>query len=128
MAAESRAVVIAYIHDVLNAARPDLLDRLVANQALAQRTVALRRSFPDLLVTIREIACDGDVVAIHLSAQGTHRGLFQGVPPTDRPWSASATALYRVRDGQIVDFWVTWDELAILEQIGGVARLAPASA
>lgn len=128
MAAASRAVVIAYVDDVLNAARPEALDRLVANEALAQRTAALHRAFPDLRVTVREIACEGDVVAVHLSARGTHRGLFQGVPPTNLPWVAGCTALYRVQGGQIVDFWVTWDELAILEQIGGVARLAPASA
>ena len=128
MAAESRAVVTAFVDDVLNAARPEALDGLVANEALAQRTAALRRAFPDLRVTVRAIACDGDIVAIHLSARGTHAGIFQGIPPTNRPWSASCTALYRVHGGRIVDFWATWDELAILEQIGGVARLAPASA
>lgn len=95
MAAASRAVVIAYVDDVLNAARPEALDRLVANEALAQRTAALHRAFPDLRVTVREIACEGDMVAVHLSARGTHAGIFQGVPPTNLPWSASCTALYR---------------------------------
>lgn len=67
------------------------------------------------------------MVAVHLVGQGTHLGLFQGIPATGRRWSASCTALYRVHAGRIVDFWINWDELAILEH-GGVARRAPASA
>jgi predicted ester cyclase len=123
-----RQVVVAYTENVLNGRDPSQLDRLIANQALALRVASFRRAFPDLRVTVREITSEGELVAVHLTGRATHRGIFQGIPATNREWTASCTAMYRVRDGQIVDFWLNWDVLGILEQIGGIARLMPASA
>lgn len=125
---DAAQVVADFVDDILNGARPDAPERLIDNEALIQRVTGFRAAFPDLKVTVRTIARDGDLVAVHLVGRGTHLGLFQGIPPTGRPWSASCTAVYRVQAGRIVDFWINWDELSILEQIGGVARLAPSSA
>lgn len=128
MDSDAAQVVADFMDDILNGARPDAPERLIDNDALVQRVAGFRAAFPDLHVAPDAIARDGELVAVHLVGRGTHLGLFQGIPPTGRPWSASCTAIYRVRAGRIVDFWVNWDELSILEQIGGVARLAPASA
>ena len=125
---DAQEVVSEYVEDVLNGRRPELAERLIDNDALVQRVTAFRTAFPDLRVTTQAIVRDGEYVGLHLAGQGTHHGLFQGIPATGRRWAASCTALYRVRAGRIVDFWFTWDELSILEQIGGIARLAPASA
>lgn len=125
---DAEQVVSAYVEDILNGRHADAPERLIDNDALVRRVRRFRAAFPDLHVTTRAIARDGEMVAVHLVGQGTHLGLFQGIPATGRRWSASCTALYRVQAGRIVDFWINWDELAILEQIGGVARRAPASA
>lgn len=125
---DAAQVVADFMDDILNGRRPDAPERLIDNDALVQRVTSFRAAFPDLQVTLHTIARDGELVAVHLVGRGTHLGLFQGIPPTGRPWSASCTAVYRVQAGRIVDFWINWDELSILEQIGGVARLAPASA
>lgn len=88
----------------------------------------MRAGFPDLTVTMQIVIADGPYVAAHLTGRGTHRGIFQGVPPTGRPWAASCTALYRVEDGQITEAWVNWDVMTILEQLGAVERTGVASA
>jgi steroid delta-isomerase-like uncharacterized protein len=100
----------------------------VENEVLRQRTDAMRAAFPDLSLTIRQLIVDDELVAVHATASGTHRGTFHGVPATGRQWSAGYTAILHIVDGRIADFWETWDLLAILEQLGAVRRVEGASA
>ena len=128
MNADAHAVVEGYIRQVLNGEMSDARASLVANAGLGRKAAALRAAFPDLSVTIQRLFSSGADVAVHMTARGTHQGIFQGVPPTGRSWAASCSAIYRVRDGRIVDGWENWDLLTILEQIGGVTRATTASA
>jgi len=122
------AVIESYLTLVLNCEDPAVLERLIANSVLRQRVSALHRAFPDLRVVAQQLVADGDLVAVHATAGGTHLGIYEGVPPTGRRWTATFTGIYRVFDGSIVDFWETWDGLAILEQIKALSRVAGASA
>ena len=128
MNASPRTVVERFVADVLNGGRPESAPELVESEPLRQRVGALRKGFPDLRVTVVTTVADGPLVAVHLVASGTHTGPFRGTTPTGRRWSSTGTAIYRVADGRIVDFWVTWDTLDIVEQLGVVRRVAGASA
>jgi|SRR5215207_2409275 len=120
-------VVERFVEEVLN--RHDLvaLDELVADETLKQRVRMFLGAFPDLEVTPNLVVADDELVAVHLVGHGTHEGTFQGVPPTGRRWAATCSAFYRVADGRIVDSWLNWDLLGILEQVGGVRRADTAS-
>lgn len=128
VAPHARAVVERYLQEVLGGAGPATSEQLISNEALRQKVNAFRAAFPDLSVRPHLILADGEHVAVHLSGRGTHSGLFQGVPPTGRSWTASCSALYRVQQGRIADFWINWDLLAILEQLGALTRPSEASA
>jgi steroid delta-isomerase-like uncharacterized protein len=41
-------------------------------------------AFPDLRLTVQDIAAEGDTVAARVDFHGTHRGEFQGIPPTGK--------------------------------------------
>lgn len=125
---DPEAVVRRFVHEVLNGHDEEVMTELVASRPLIQRVGAFRGAFPDLAVAIQQLATEADLVGVHLTARGTHRGVFQGCPPTGRRWAASCTAIYRVTDGRITDFWVNWDVLSILEQIGAVKRVGTVSA
>jgi len=127
-AGDARRVVERYLDEVLNGHRPASSEELISSETFRQRVEMFRRSFPDLVVTPQVMVANGDYVAVHLTGRATHRGIFQGVPATGRAWSATCSAVYRVEDGRIADFWVNWDVLAILEQLGAVQRPASASA
>lgn len=124
----ARGTVERYLQQVLGGARPEAARSLIAHADLRRRADTLRAAFPDLSVTSQLLLREGDRVAVHLTARGTHRGIFQGVPATGRSWAASCSAIYLVKDGRIVDCWENWDLLGILEQIGGVTRAVGASA
>jgi len=118
--ADPRSVVERYLEEVLNGGDQKVERELVANASFSERLQGFRRAFPDVEVETTLILAEGDVVAVHSVGRGTHRGPFYGIPPTGRRWSATCTALYRVRDGRIADAWVNWDRLAILEQLEAI--------
>lgn len=125
---DPRTVVSRYVADVLTGAGTESAERLIASEPFRQRVAAFRAAFPDLELATDLLIAEGDLVALRATGRGTHLGVFQGIAPTGRAWTATCNALYRVQSGAIVEAWVMWDLLAILEQIGGVRRLTTATA
>jgi steroid delta-isomerase-like uncharacterized protein len=123
-----KRVVERYLAEVLNGGSPGSADELIANNGFRERLSRLRIAFPDLEVDTLVLLAEDDLVAGHFVGRGTHRGLFQGVPPTGRIWEARCTAVYRVDDGRVADAWVTWDQLSLMEQLAAVERVATVSA
>ena len=123
-----RQVVETYLTEVLGGDGVGSENELVSSAELRQRTLSLRRSFPDLEVEPVVLVGESDLVAAHFKGRGTHLGLFQGVPPTGRACEARCTAIYRVENGRIAEVWGTWDYASLMEQLGAVERVATVSA
>lgn len=123
-----RQVVDRYLVQVLGGAAPASVDQVLANEQLRRRTESFRRAFPDLEIETQVVLAERELVAAHMIGRGTHLGLFQGVPPTGGSWEARCTAVYRVEREHIVDAWVSWDTLSLLEQLGAVERVSTVSA
>lgn len=85
---------------------------------VAQRVAALRRVFPDLALTLDDVAAQGDRVTVRFTAHGTQRGTFLGAAGTDRTIEATGIAVHRLVDGQIAETWVSWDTFGIAQQVG----------
>ena len=117
---EAGRVVMAYLHDVLAGAGSASAGDLASNPILRQRVAALRRAFGDLEITPQVLVAVDDYAAVHFSARGVHRGIYRGLPPTGRAWTASCGAVFHVLDGRIADFWLVGDSASILEQIGAL--------
>lgn len=123
-----KELVERYLAEVVTGAGDDSFEDLVSSEELRQRTLRLRAAFSNLELRTIVLLAEGELVAAHLVGRGTHDGVFNGVPPTRRTWEARCTAIYRVADGRIADAWVSWDNLALMEQLGGVQRARTVSA
>jgi len=121
-------VVGRFLDEVMSGGRGDSVPDLLASEPLRDRVEAFRSAFADLRVRVVRMVAQDELVAVHVVATGTQTGAFQGAAPTGRSWSSSCTAIYEVRDGRIVDFWLNWDTLDIVEQLGVVQRAAGVSA
>ena len=122
---ENKAVVRRFVEEVFVQHDPSNIEELVSNESLRQMAPGTVQAFPDIEMTVEHLIAEGDIVAVRVSAAGTHKGEFRGIPATGRRWEATASAWYQVRDGKISDFWVNWDWLAIMEAIGAVQRVEP---
>jgi steroid delta-isomerase-like uncharacterized protein len=65
---------------------------------------SIRKSFPDLELTIEDEIAEGDKVVTRLTMRGTHQGEFMGVAPTGKSVEVSANAITRVEGGKIVEY------------------------
>ena len=113
--------------DVLLA--PDLIDHNpMPDQApgiigFQQWASAVRSSFPDFRGNVELVLAEGNLVAGHVTWQGTQRGWFLGVPPSDRLVKIGAFHIVRFSGGRIAEWWGTADLLGSLQQLG--AQVVP---
>ena len=83
-------------------------------------TAPFVEAFPDLRLTIQDIAAEGDTVAARVAFRGTHRGEFQGIPPTDKEVAFSSMEFNRVMDGKVEEHWVELDLFGLMQQLGAI--------
>lgn len=97
--------------DVRRAHLPRGTDAWLANAA------ELLVGFPDLQWRRIVVVVEGDRLAAHLRARGTHRGAFRSVPATGRHVNVAAFAIHRVAAGRLVESAGTDDGAALLAQL-----------
>ena len=85
-------------------------------------------AFPNTTMRITEIVAEGDMIATHWTATGTHTGELMGMAPTGRDVTVGGIQFDRIRDGKIVESHGLFDALGLLQQIGAVPAVAPAPA
>jgi predicted ester cyclase len=87
-------------------------------EGIKQAVMLFRTAFPDLTYTVHEEMAERDLVWTRFSARGTQQGPFLGVAPTGRVITYTGMDLNRIAKGMIVESWVNYDALALLQQIG----------
>jgi predicted ester cyclase len=117
----ARDVVRRYLDAAFVRKEFEDVDALVANPGLKSAAQGFIAAFPDLEMRFEHELASADLVAVRVSATGTHKGEFRGYPATDKLWQATASAWYQVADGRIVNAWINWDWLSIMEAIGAVS-------
>ncbi len=93
---------------------PDAVDR----ETITELVRSFRASFPDARIRIEELIGEGELVAARMVEEGTHTGVFRGIPPTGRHVRYGSMTFLRVVDGQIVDHWGLLDMTSLLQQLG----------
>ena len=89
-------------------------------EAWSQFTAAFVEAFPDLRLTVEDIFSTEDMVAARVAFRGTHRGEFQGIPPTGKEVAFSSMEFNRVADGKVEEHWVELDLLGLMQQLGAI--------
>lgn len=77
---------------------------------------ALRRAFPDLEFTIRDMVNGTDAVAVRTTLRGTHRG----VAPNGKRVEVAQITIERFRSGKIVAHHRVTGGLSLQRQLGAI--------
>jgi predicted SnoaL-like aldol condensation-catalyzing enzyme len=120
---ESRTVVLRFIEEALNGQSRYCMDELIAEEYVRHMPGGQRITGRDPIgqsaAELGWAACPDwkyEVEALLVSAGGTHTrlvevGPWRGIPPSSKRYTTTWTAIYRVRDGQIVEQWLDSPEL-----------------
>ncbi|MGH2538835.1 MAG: ester cyclase [Candidatus Promineifilaceae bacterium] len=139
MSEQNKMLVRRDVQEVWNRGNYVLVDQLVASdyvghqprneangrEGYKQFFVMLRAGFPDIHFTVDDQIAEGDKVVTRWTARATHKGQFQGIPPTGKRGEVTGTTIYRVANGKIVEGWTNVDDLGMLQQIGAIPTPGP---
>jgi len=133
-----RARNIAVVHrvptEIWSQGNTELIDELFADdfighfpeqtvrgrEGVRSQVIAHRKSFPDWKEELRDTIADRDRVVVRFTSSGTNLGRFLGQPATGNRVEISEVAIFRLRDGKIVEQWVYPDILSMQRQLGQI--------
>jgi len=136
MSEENKALVVRFVEEFWSSGNLAAADELMSPDVVIHSPEVggiaglkafngtLRAAFPDWHSTPEELIAEGDRVVERWTGRGTHRGHFQGIPPTGNRVAVPGVVFYRVEDGAIAEFRGSFDMLSMLQQLG--AAPAPA--
>ena len=75
-------------------------------------------AFPDCHVTIDDMIAEGDRVATKKTFTGTHTAELNGIPPIGKQVSITYIDILRLRNGKIVEHWLSMDQMSFMQQLG----------
>lgn len=82
--------------------------------------IAFTTAFPDSRISVDACIAEGDTVVSRWTLTGTHRGDFQGIPPTGRAVKFTGIEYNRIVEGKIFEHWAQFDMIGLLQQIGAM--------
>jgi predicted ester cyclase len=136
---QNKALSSRYISEMHNQKNPALADEVFAGDAVIhlagtsvsregykQLTIKFFAAFPDLHVTVEDQIAEGDRVATRWTTRGTETGTLDGIGPTNKPATVTGICIDRIAAGQIVETWMNYDEMGLLEQLGVIPPRGPA--
>jgi predicted ester cyclase len=81
-----------------------------------------RSMAPDLQMKVLHLVSDCDYVAAHFEGSGTNTGEGNGFPATGRTIRVRGMTIFRLVDGRIIEEWSSFDQYALLQQLGLVGQ------
>lgn len=114
-----------------DAAHEYMATRVAAHQVTAENEVTVERSpsnyadhvremidaYGTFQLQIEEFLASGDRVYVRWKQTGTHVGEVDGFAPTGKPVIEIASAVYRIEEGNIVEYWIQIDREGIRRQL-----------
>ena len=103
---------------------PNFIDRTLPTgrpQGLAGPLAAsrmVRAAIPDLNCEIEQMIVAADRVVAHLHFRGHFKGRFKQIQGHGQTINFTATDIYRIADGRIVENWHIEDNLTLQRQLG----------
>jgi steroid delta-isomerase-like uncharacterized protein len=144
MSEQNKAIVRRQFEELWNKGNLSVADELIAPayehhdastpevgrgpESEKKRVTLYRTAFPDMRLTIEDIVAEGETVMARWSCRGTHKGDLSGIAPTGKQFTISGVTIARLANGKMVEGWVNWDALGLMQQLGVVPELAKAKA
>ncbi len=102
--------------------------KFTAPEGYRQFVSIYRTAFPDLHFTIHDQVAENDTVVTRWSASGTNDGSLMGTSATHKYAFVQGVDINRYENGKIVEGWIIYDMLGLLQQLGvePLAAAAPA--
>ncbi len=129
-------IVKKFFEEVRSGNNPDYATELMADQVLVHQVISEEEStvlrtptdyadhvkemveaYGDFSLEIQEFMVQGNKVYVRWKQVGTHVGEVDGFQPTSLPVIEIASAVYRIEEEKIVEYWIQIDRAGIEKQL-----------
>lgn len=132
---QNKAVVKRFVEEFKNKANLNIVDELFASEfvhhfkdprlppgreGMKMLGKSVFAAFSNVKATIEDLVANEEKVVERTIARGTHKGEFNGVPPTGKDVMWSEIHIYRLKNGKIAELWSEIDFLGLMMQIGAI--------
>lgn len=131
---ENKKLIETYFFRVWNNGELDLLDTIIHEDyinhspggsvtpspgaaGLKPIVAAMRKGFPDLHYSIKDLVITGDRIVARVQMTGTLLGELWGMQPNGRKIEVDQVNIEYVKDGRITAHWRLTDELKMMKQL-----------
>ena len=95
-----------------------ICDEFMDDEELKEHILFFDTIFPEYELFADEMVAEADKITIRARMKGVHKGLFNGIPPTNREVEMPFAINYTIHNGKIVDHWLIADQVALMQQLG----------
>lgn len=132
----NKEIVKAFLTEVRSGKTPEnaklyLTETVLAHQVNAENETTVKRTpenyadhvrefltqYGDYSFQITELLADGDKVYARWKQTSHHLTNLDGYAPTGKPLIEIASAVYRVQNGKIVEYWIQIDRFGFEQQL-----------
>lgn len=115
---DNKAIVKEYIEKVINTGHVDNIEHYVSSgyveiyrnkryplgiEGAKEHILGVRKTYPDLKLTIDKQIAEGDWVATWYTMRGTHAGVWMGIKPTGKILEVTGVNMDKVHKGKLVE-------------------------
>mgnify|MGYP006296516935 CR=1 FL=1 len=121
IAEENKQFMNQYLGALSGKPKPaEIVNKYVADsdQDLKNHIAMFEAAFPKYELIAEDMVAEGDKVAVRATFRGIHKGNFVGIAPTSKEVTASGMLIYRIADGKIVEHWMNFDQMSLMQQLG----------
>jgi predicted ester cyclase len=137
---DNKKLIRRYIDEVINTGNIDNIDNFIAPdyvevyegkryhigiKGAKEHILGVRKTYPDLKLTVENQIAEGEWVATSITARGTHQGVWLGIKPTGKVLTYSGVNINRIIDGRIVEHGGAANLLGPLIDAGAVKVVGP---
>jgi len=92
--------------------------KYISDESLIEHILFFDSVFPGYEVFADEIIAEGNKVFLRARLKGTHKGVFNGIPPTNRDVELPFAVGYEIENSMIVHHWLIADQAMLMDQLG----------
>jgi steroid delta-isomerase-like uncharacterized protein len=133
MSEANKAIIGAFIEEVINQGRLERADELVkedfieldplpgqqqGREGLKAVLHSMLTAFPDMHWHVDEMVAEGDKVVTRFHWNGTHRDTFLGIPATGRSVTVLGVVIDLLDSGKMAESRILMNTLGMMQQLG----------
>ena len=137
---ENKLFVRQYYEEVVNTGNVNELRKFVSTdytevynnirypiglEGAKEHLLGVRKTYPDLQLTVEQQIAEGEWVVTRITARGTHEGVWLGMKPTGKKLVMTGVNIDRVVNGRIVEHGGAANLLEPFLEIGAIRIADP---